>query len=61
MEEFTITLTREERDILIIQIGARITVFEDLMCEAAQERKTDRVMEVSEMIKNLKNIQEKLY
>lgn len=61
MDEFTITLTREERDILIIQIGARIMTFEDLMCQAAQERKTDRVMEVSEMIKNLKNIQNKLY
>lgn len=61
MGELTITLTKEERDILIIQIGARITFFEDLMCEAAQERKTDRVMEISEMIRSLKSIQYKLY
>ena len=61
MDEFTITLSKEERDILIIQIGARVTFFEDLMCEAAKDRKTERVLEISEMIKNLQNVQNKLY
>lgn len=60
MNEHSITLSSKEIDILLVQLGARITCFEDLMCKAAESRKTDRVIEISEIIKCMKDIQNKL-
>lgn len=60
MNKQSITLTQKERDIIIIQLGARITKFEELMFEAAKIKDTNRVIEITENIKTLKDIQKKL-
>lgn len=60
-KEKAVLLTGEERRLLAIQIGARINFFEDLMYQAADKKDTNRMLELSTMIKDLKTIQEKLY
>lgn len=49
--KYNIELTKEEIDILIIQVGARITSLKNIQLENAKAGNVERVLEIEDGIK----------
>lgn len=57
----SIEFSKEERELAIIQLGARIDEMTPLLSEAGKKGDTKRVVELAQHIENVRKVRDKFY
>jgi hypothetical protein len=60
MRKETITLTKEEANLVYIQLSVRYRDLEGMMNEAAKKNNTDKVLNIAKVLESLQTIMTKL-
>lgn len=60
MRDCNVELSKDERDLIYNQLSARYMDFEEMMKTAMERKNTDRVIEIVDVLKQLKVIMGKM-